>query len=203
MSTTPALKSITADRRLEWTGTRDADNTPLLILHTNYTSESDQFSQEFQAVRRYRSRSMASSDSTTSTRIPSTVCWSRWAIPAPRMTRSASRWTPRPRRCSPNGRSSSPTPSAPPPASATRRKPRDCRPSCSTWRRQPRPNRRAHRAVSVRGSAAHADRLPVPHDRRFERDFSSTTKSASVQYRFNEQRHDLPELVGRLQEWRL
>jgi len=43
-----SLKSITADRRLEWTGTRDADNTPLLILHTNYTSESDQFSQEFQ-----------------------------------------------------------------------------------------------------------------------------------------------------------
>jgi iron complex outermembrane receptor protein len=44
------LKSITADRRLEWTGTRDADNTPLLILHTNYTSKSDQFSQELQAL---------------------------------------------------------------------------------------------------------------------------------------------------------
>ncbi len=47
---TLAFKSITADRRLEWTGTRDADNTPLLILHTNYTSESEQFSQELQAV---------------------------------------------------------------------------------------------------------------------------------------------------------
>jgi iron complex outermembrane receptor protein len=45
-----SLKSITADRKLEWTGTRDADNTPLLILHTNYTSESEQFSQELQAV---------------------------------------------------------------------------------------------------------------------------------------------------------
>ena len=45
-----ALKSITADRRLEWIGTRDADNTPLLILHTNYQSESDQFSQELQAL---------------------------------------------------------------------------------------------------------------------------------------------------------
>ena len=45
-----ALKSITADRKLEWTGTRDADNTPLLILHTNYTSKSDQFSQELQAL---------------------------------------------------------------------------------------------------------------------------------------------------------
>ena len=45
-----SLKSITADRRLEWTGSRDADNTPLLILHTNYTSESEQFSQELQAV---------------------------------------------------------------------------------------------------------------------------------------------------------
>jgi iron complex outermembrane receptor protein len=47
---TLSLKSITSDRRLEWTGTRDADNTPLLILHTNYTSESKQFSQELQAV---------------------------------------------------------------------------------------------------------------------------------------------------------
>jgi iron complex outermembrane receptor protein len=45
-----SLKSITANRQLEWTGTRDADNTPLLILHTNYTSESEQFSQELQAV---------------------------------------------------------------------------------------------------------------------------------------------------------
>ncbi len=45
-----SLKSITSDRSLEWTGTRDADNTPLLILHTNYTSKSDQFSQELQAV---------------------------------------------------------------------------------------------------------------------------------------------------------
>jgi len=45
-----SLKSITADRKLEWTGTRDADNTPLLILHTNYTSESEQLSQEFQAL---------------------------------------------------------------------------------------------------------------------------------------------------------
>jgi len=44
------LKSITADRKLEWTGSRDADNTPLLILHTNYTSDSEQFSQELQAV---------------------------------------------------------------------------------------------------------------------------------------------------------
>jgi iron complex outermembrane recepter protein len=45
-----SLKSITSDRSLEWTGTRDADNTPLLILHTNYRSKSDQFSQELQAV---------------------------------------------------------------------------------------------------------------------------------------------------------
>ncbi len=47
---TLAFKSITADRRLEWSGTRDADNTPLLILHTNYTSESEQLSQELQAL---------------------------------------------------------------------------------------------------------------------------------------------------------
>ena len=44
------LKSITADRSLKWTGTRDADNTPLLILHTNYDSKSDQFSEELQAL---------------------------------------------------------------------------------------------------------------------------------------------------------
>jgi iron complex outermembrane receptor protein len=44
------FKSITSDRHLEWTGTRDADNTPLLILHTNYRSKSDQFSQELQAA---------------------------------------------------------------------------------------------------------------------------------------------------------
>ena len=45
-----SFKSITADRQLEWTGTRDADNTTLLILHTNYDSESEQFSQELQAL---------------------------------------------------------------------------------------------------------------------------------------------------------
>jgi iron complex outermembrane receptor protein len=50
VSDTFSLKSITSDRRLEWTGTRDADNTPLLILHTNYRSESEQLSQELQAL---------------------------------------------------------------------------------------------------------------------------------------------------------
>jgi iron complex outermembrane receptor protein len=45
-----SFKSVTAERDLEWTGTRDADNTPLLILHTDYTSQSEQFSQELQAV---------------------------------------------------------------------------------------------------------------------------------------------------------
>jgi iron complex outermembrane receptor protein len=45
-----SFKSITADRNLKWTGTRDADNTPLLILHTNYDSKSDQLSEELQAV---------------------------------------------------------------------------------------------------------------------------------------------------------
>jgi iron complex outermembrane recepter protein len=45
-----SFKSITSDRHLDWTGTRDADNTPLLILHTNYDSRSDQFSQELQTL---------------------------------------------------------------------------------------------------------------------------------------------------------
>jgi iron complex outermembrane receptor protein len=44
------LKSITAYRNLEWTGQRDADNTALLILHTDYHSAGDQFSQELQAL---------------------------------------------------------------------------------------------------------------------------------------------------------
>jgi iron complex outermembrane receptor protein len=44
------LKSITADRDLRWSGARDADNTPLLVLHTNYHSHSKQFSQELQAL---------------------------------------------------------------------------------------------------------------------------------------------------------
>jgi iron complex outermembrane recepter protein len=44
------LKSITADRYLRWAGARDADNTPLLVLHTNYHSHSKQFSQELQAL---------------------------------------------------------------------------------------------------------------------------------------------------------
>jgi iron complex outermembrane recepter protein len=44
------LKSITANRKLTWAGSRDADNTPLLVLHTNYHSQSEQFSQELQAV---------------------------------------------------------------------------------------------------------------------------------------------------------
>ncbi len=42
------LKSITSYRELQWTGARDADNTPLTILHTDYDSDGDQFSQEFQ-----------------------------------------------------------------------------------------------------------------------------------------------------------
>ncbi len=47
---TLSFKSITADRTLKWAGARDADNTPLLVLHTNYRSRSDQFSQELQAI---------------------------------------------------------------------------------------------------------------------------------------------------------
>lgn len=42
------LKSITAYRELDWEGIRDADNTPLTILHTDYDSSGDQLSQELQ-----------------------------------------------------------------------------------------------------------------------------------------------------------
>ncbi len=44
------LKSVTAYRELEWHGSRDADNTALLVLHTDYTSDGDQTSQELQAL---------------------------------------------------------------------------------------------------------------------------------------------------------
>ena len=45
-----ALKSVTAYRSLEWEGIRDADNTPLTILHTDYDSDGDQFSQELRLL---------------------------------------------------------------------------------------------------------------------------------------------------------
>lgn len=44
------LKSITAYRELKWEGIRDADNTPLTILHTDYDSDGHQFSQELQLL---------------------------------------------------------------------------------------------------------------------------------------------------------
>jgi iron complex outermembrane recepter protein len=42
------LKSITAYREIRWTGVRDADNTPLPILHTIYDVQGDQRSEELQ-----------------------------------------------------------------------------------------------------------------------------------------------------------
>lgn len=42
------FKSITAYRDIRWTGVRDADNTPLPILHTSYDVQGDQFSEELQ-----------------------------------------------------------------------------------------------------------------------------------------------------------
>jgi len=44
------LKSITAYRELDWGGRRDADNTPFVILHTDYQTNGDQFSEELQAL---------------------------------------------------------------------------------------------------------------------------------------------------------
>jgi len=45
-----ALKYVGADRDLEWTGSRDADNTPFSILSTQSDSEASQTSHEFQAL---------------------------------------------------------------------------------------------------------------------------------------------------------
>jgi len=44
------LKSVTSRRELSWQGVRDADNTPLTILHTAYDSDGEDFSQEFQML---------------------------------------------------------------------------------------------------------------------------------------------------------
>ncbi len=44
------VKSITSVRSLDWLGVRDADNTPLTILHTAYDSEGDQWSEELQLL---------------------------------------------------------------------------------------------------------------------------------------------------------
>jgi iron complex outermembrane receptor protein len=44
------LKSISAYRSLKWKGNRDADNTPLTILHTLYDSVGSQWSQELQLI---------------------------------------------------------------------------------------------------------------------------------------------------------
>ena len=48
LSETLALQSITSYRNLDWAGVRDADNTPLPILHTTYEVDSSQWSEELQ-----------------------------------------------------------------------------------------------------------------------------------------------------------
>ncbi|GAB1261832.1 TonB-dependent receptor [Aurantivibrio plasticivorans] len=45
-----SMKYIFADRDLEWAGSRDADNTALTILSTQYSSEADQKSHELQLL---------------------------------------------------------------------------------------------------------------------------------------------------------
>jgi iron complex outermembrane receptor protein len=47
-----SLKSITGYRQLKWSGSRDADNTPLKVLHTEYHSDGDQLSEELQLTYR-------------------------------------------------------------------------------------------------------------------------------------------------------
>jgi iron complex outermembrane recepter protein len=48
LSDTLTLQSITSYRNLDWAGVRDADNTPLPILHTSYDVDSSQWSEELQ-----------------------------------------------------------------------------------------------------------------------------------------------------------
>jgi iron complex outermembrane recepter protein len=49
------FKSISSYRGIEWEGVRDADNTPLPILHTIYDVEGSQWSQELQLTRQTES----------------------------------------------------------------------------------------------------------------------------------------------------
>jgi iron complex outermembrane receptor protein len=48
LSEAMTFKSITAYREVDWIGVRDADNTPLPILHTYYDVSGDQLSEELQ-----------------------------------------------------------------------------------------------------------------------------------------------------------
>ncbi|HEY7673477.1 MAG TPA: TonB-dependent receptor [Gammaproteobacteria bacterium] len=48
LNDTWVFKSISSARNLDWAGNRDADNTPLRILHTLYDVDGSQWSQEFQ-----------------------------------------------------------------------------------------------------------------------------------------------------------
>ena len=48
LNETMTFKTIVAARDLEWTGDRDADNTPFTILHTDYDSDGSQSSYELQ-----------------------------------------------------------------------------------------------------------------------------------------------------------
>jgi iron complex outermembrane receptor protein len=50
LTDTWTIKSISSYRSIEWSGNRDADNTPLTILNTLYDVEGSQSSQEFQGV---------------------------------------------------------------------------------------------------------------------------------------------------------
>ena len=198
-----SLKSITSDRRLEWTGTRDADNTPLLILHTNYTSESDQFSQEFQAVvdtdRLDGVFGLYYFDEESFDRLlvplgnPGTSYDTQRVAMDTEAQAAFTEWTFK----FTDAFS----------ATAGVRYTKETKGlqaimfnvAPATARR----TGRTHRALSVRGTAADADRLPVPHDQRLRArihvDHEVRQRSVSVQRK----RHDLPELVGRLQERRL
>ena len=66
------------------------------------------------------------------------------------------------------------------------RRPRDCRRPCSTWRPRPRAEPPAPTALCpFAGPPPTQTGCLFLTTNRFEREFSATTKSASVQYRFN------------------
>ena len=198
-----SLKSITSDRRLEWTGTRDADNTPLLILHTNYRSESKQFSQELQAVvdadRLDGVIGLYYFDEDSFDRLlvplgnPGTSYDTQRVAMDTEAKAAFTEWTFKFTdafsatagiRYTKENKGLQATMFNVAPATATE-------PAAPTA------------LCPFAGAPPTQTGCLFLTTNRFARDFSATTKSASVQYRFNERRDDLSELVGRLQERRL
>ncbi len=82
LTDTFSVKSITAYRELEWSGSRDADNTGLLVLHTDYSSCGRSVQPGVAGTHRHRTVCVAWSALSISRR-PSTTSLVPFAAPPP------------------------------------------------------------------------------------------------------------------------